>query len=145
VAERPKHFFDPRGGLPDRVTLRLTVPPGFESADEFRDLLEPALELRETDARSRHKGRRGFLGVARVLAQKPFGRPAPGEPRRALSPRLASRDKWRRLEALGRLGEFLSSYRAAWSARRAGAGDTPFPHGTYLLRVLHDVPCTGAG
>jgi REP element-mobilizing transposase RayT len=145
VAERPKHFFDPKGGLPDRVTLQLTVPPGFDSAEAFRASLEPALELREAGARSRYMGRGGFLGVARVLAQKAFGRPAPGEPRRKLSPRVAAHDKWKRIEALGRLGEFLSSYRAAWSARRTGAGDTQFPHGTYLLRVLHGVPCAGVG
>jgi len=145
VVERPKHFFDPEGGLPDRVTLQLTVPPGFDSAEQFRRALEPALERREADARSRRKGRGGFLGVARVLAQKPFARPAPGEQRRGLNPRVAGRDKWKRIEALARLVEFLRAYRAAWNARQAGDRDTPFPNGTYLLRVLHDVPCAGAG
>ncbi len=145
VVERPKHFFDPKGGLPDRATLELTVPPGFDSPEQFRVALQRALERREADARDRHKGRGGFLGVARVLAQKPFARPAPGEPRRALNPRLASRDKWKRIEALGRLAEFLRSYRDAWTARRAGADRTLFPHGTYLLRVLHGVPCAAAG
>jgi REP element-mobilizing transposase RayT len=145
VVERPKHFFDPKGGLPDRVTLQLTVPPGFASAGEFRSELESALDRREADARSRYKGRGGFLGVARVLQQKPFGRPAPGEPRRGMNPRVASRDKWKRIEALGRLAQFLKSYGAAWVARRRGATDALFPHGTYLLRVLHDVPCAGAG
>ena len=145
VVERPKHFFDPKGGLPDRVTLQLTVPPGFDSAEQFRGALQRELERREEDARSRCKGRGGFLGIARVLAQKPFERPKPGEPRRGLNPRVAGRDKWKRIEALGRLVEFRRAYRAAWNARRAGAVDTPFPHGTYLLRVLHDVPCAGAG
>ena len=145
VVERPRHFFDPKGGLPDRVTLQLTVPPGFSSAEQFRGELERALEHREADARSRHSPRGGFLGVARILRQKPFARPRPGEPRRGLNPRVASGDKWKRVEALGRLLEFLRSYRAAWEARRAGAADALFPHGTYLLRVLHGVPCAGAG
>ncbi len=145
VVERPKDFFDPKGGLPDRVSLQLTVPPGFASAEQFRGQLALALERREADARSRYKGRGGFLGVARVLAQKPFARPAPGERRRVLNPRIAGRDKWKRIEALGRLVEFLRSYRAAWCARRAGSLDTLFPRGTYLLRVRHDVPCAGAG
>ena len=145
VVERPKHFFDPKGGLPDRVTLQLTLPPGFSSPEQFRSELQRAFERREADARARHRGRGGFLGVARVLRQKPFARPAPGEPRRGLNPRIASRDKWKRIEALGRLVEFLESYRVAWAARRAGAADALFPHGTYLLRVLHDVPCAGAG
>ena len=145
VVERPKHFFDPKGGLPDRVTLRLAVPPGFDSAEQFRGELGRELERREEDARSRYKARGGFLGVARVLAQKPFARPAPGEPRRGLNPRVAGRDKWKRIEALGRLVEFLRAYRVAWKARRARADGAPFPHGTYLLRVLHDVACAGAG
>ena len=145
VVERPKHFFDPKGGLPDRATLQLTVPPGFDSAEQFRGAVRRELERREEDARSRYRARGGFLGVARVLAQKPFARPRPGEPRRRLNPRVAGRDKWKRIEALGRLVEFLRSYRRAWEARRAKVVDARFPHGTYLLRVLHDVPCAGAG
>jgi len=145
VVERPKHFFDPKGGLPDRMTIRLTVPTRFDSAEEFRAALRPELERREEEARSRYRARGGFLGVARVLAQRPLARPRPGEPRRGLNPRVAGRDKWKRIEALGRLVEFLRAYRAAWNAGRTGAEGTPFPHGTYLLRVLHDVPCAGAG
>jgi hypothetical protein len=62
-----------------------------------------------------------------------------------MNPRVASRDKWKRIEALGRLVQFLKCYAAAWAARQRGATDALFPHGTYLLRVLHDVPCAGAG
>jgi hypothetical protein len=62
-----------------------------------------------------------------------------------LNPRVAGRDKWKRIEALGRLVEFVRSYRVAWKARRAGVADVLFPHGTYLLRVLHDVPCAVIG
>jgi REP element-mobilizing transposase RayT len=145
IAKRPTHFFDPRGGLPDEVTLPVTIPPGFDSPEQFRGELERALTLREEDARARRRATGGFLGVARVLAQKPTARPAPGEPRRALNPRVAGRDKWKRIEALGRLVEFLRSYRSAWNARRAGLAGVLFPHGTYHLRVLHDVPCAGAG
>lgn len=143
TVRRPKHFFDPKGCLPDEVTLRLEVAPGFSSAAQIRDELQRALEERENEARTRHRYRGGFLGVARVLAQKPTSRPAPGEPRRGLNPRVAGRDKWKRIEALGRLVAFLRSYRNAWSARRAGEGGVVFPPGTYLLRVLHDVPCAG--
>ena len=145
IAKRPKHFFDPKGGLPDQVKLELTVPAGFNSAEQFRTLLESALEVREDAARSRRRGRGGFLGVARVLAQKPMARPGPGEPRRGLNPRVAGRDKWKRIEALGRLVDFLRSYRLAWKARRAGLADVCFPHGTYLLRVVHGIPCAAAG
>jgi putative transposase len=142
-ARRPKQFFDPKGSLPEAVRLELAVPPGFESAESFRELLAAALAAREEQAGTEHHGR--FLGVARVLAQKPSGRPAGGEPRRNLNPRIAARDKWKRVEVLGRLVEFLRSYRAAWASRSAGTDDVVFPPGTYLLRVVHGVSCAGFG
>ncbi len=141
---RPKHFFDPRGVLPEEVELKMTAPPGFASAEAFRDQLSLALEAHEAQAVRARRG--GFLGVARVLAQNPTSRPpAPGESRRTLNPRVAARDKWKRIEALGRLLEFLRSYRSAWAAWRAGRGQVTFPEGTYLLRVLYAVPCAGVG
>jgi putative transposase len=84
------------------------------------------------------------MGVARVLAQKPFARPAPGEPRFKLNPRVAARDKWKRIEAISRLKSFLSEYRTAWLERKAGIANVVFPPGTYHLRVMHGVPCAVA-
>jgi REP element-mobilizing transposase RayT len=140
---RPKRFFDPNGSLPDTVTLQLTPPLGFPSEEAFRAQLVAALAEKEKQAVL--AAGRGFLGVSKVLAQKPTSRPAPGEPRRSLNPRVAARDKWKRIEALGRLVEFLRAYRSAWAARRAREAKVLFPSGTYLLRVLHDVPCVGFG
>jgi hypothetical protein len=142
VVSRPKHFFDPKGTLPERVSLELTPPPGF-TVEDFRAKLEFTLAERGATA-VREAGAGGFLGVARVLAQKPTARPRPGEPRRALNPRVAGRDKWKRIEALGRLVEFLRAYRAAWAEWCAGK-DAVFPRGTYLMRVAHGVACAGAG
>ena len=79
--------------------------------------------------------------MAAVLAQKPWKRPAPNERRRNLSPRVAARDKWKRVEALSRLVEFLSAYRSAWAALQRGVRDALFPPGTYLLRIMHGVRC----
>jgi putative transposase len=58
-----------------------------------------------------------------------------------LNPRVGARDKWKRIEALGRLREFLRDYRAAWSSWCAGGADAVFPVGTYLMRVVHGAPC----
>jgi hypothetical protein len=140
---RPQHFFDPKGSLPEQVTLPLIPPPGFASADAFREQLLVALADHEERAVRESGGR--FLGIAKVLAQKPTGRPAPGEPRRNLDPRVAARDKWKRMEALGRLVGFLRAYRSAWAARRAGRTGVTFPFGTYLLRIAHGVPCVEYG
>ncbi len=142
---RPKEFFDARGALPDEVTLELTPPPGFDSPEQFREEVERALATREAAGRARWHARRGFLGLSRIFAQKPTARPSSGESRRNLNPRVAARDKWKRIEALGRLAEFLRAYRSAWRKRRGGSESVVFPHGTYLLRVFHAVPCAGAG
>jgi REP element-mobilizing transposase RayT len=136
---RPTHFFDPKGCLPETVSLQLIPPPGFASGDEFREKL--AVEVAELEARASRNATGGFLGVARIVAQKTTGRPGPGEPRRTLNPRVAARDKWKRIEALGRLAEFLRAYRHAWAARREGKRNVIFPCGTYALRVVHGVPC----
>lgn len=142
-ARRPEHFFDPKGSMPEMAMLELTVPPGFDSAEAFRAQLTDALARFEGQASRDHGGH--FVGVARVLAQKPTARPAAGEPRRGLNPRVAAKDKWKRIEALGRLKEFLDAYRTAWVAWRAGQRGAVFPLGTYLLRVMHGVPCVGVG
>jgi hypothetical protein len=84
---------------------------------------------------------RGFLGVQRVLAQRPTGTPAGAEPRRGLNPRIACRDKWRRIQALGQLLEFVHDHHMALKEWRAGARRAVFPAGTYLMRVLHAAPC----
>jgi len=140
-ARRPEHFFDPKGLLPRSMALELTAPPGFSSAEDFRRELTAALAEREATERQG----RSFLGVAGIRAQRPTGRPATGEPRRGLNPRVAACDKWKRVEMLGRLAGFLNSYREAWAARRAGKVRVTFPAGTYLLRVLHGVPCAACG
>ena len=142
VARRPSTFFRATGYMPETAELELTEPPGFDSPTEFSRRLADALLVREECARrERVSEGRGVLGVSRVLAQNTATRPAARETRRGLNPRVAARDKWKRLETLTRLGEFLGRYRAAWRARRGGAADTVFPAGTYLLRIAHGVPC----
>ncbi len=141
-APRPKVFFNPDGGMPATAELVLTRPPGFASTAEFQELVAAALcDLQEERRRQLSAAQRGFLGRVRVLAQRPFARPAPGEPRRQLNPRIAARDKWKRIEALSRLAGFLQAYRSAWVAMKAGLLDVVFPAGTYHLRIEHRVRC----
>lgn len=146
TAPRPKEFFNPKGDMPESAELALSVPAGFTSAKALQNQVAAALhDLEEESRRQLAAAGRGSLGRARVLAQNPFARPAPGEPRRRLSPRVAARDKWKRIEALSRLLGFLRAYRAAWAAMRSGLRDVIFPAGTYLLRVQHGVRCAAPG
>jgi REP element-mobilizing transposase RayT len=142
IATRPTTFFRANGYMPEVTELELTAPPGFASPAEFRERVVEALDAAEDDARTRlASSGRGFLGRAKVLAQNPRGRPASGEVRRQLNPRVAARDRWKRIEALTRVLDFLGAYREARDAFRAGFRDAVFPAGTYLLRVTHGVQC----
>lgn len=141
-AKRPASFFRPNGKMPEAIELELTAPPGFVSAQDFRDRLAASLAAREEQAATEIGAvGRSFLGEARVLAQTPRGRPAKDEPRRKLNPRVGARDKWKRIEALGRLAEFIEAYRAAWAELKAGVRDVLFPAGTYWLRIAHGARC----
>lgn len=145
IVRKPKRFFDPKGYLPEAVELELTVPPGFASAEEFRAQLTAELRALEEEAQRKiaAEGRR-FLGAARVLAQNPFARPSPGEPRFELKPRIAARNKWKRIEGLLRLRSWEQQYQAARTRWCAGVRDVLFPAGTWLMRVLHGAQCAGA-
>jgi hypothetical protein len=144
VVSRPKVFFREKGQMPAKAELAIVPPPGFE-VDEFRAALESALAAHEeAGLKALASERRTPLGAKGVLAQRFTARPAGGDPRRQLNPRIASRDKWKRIEALARLTDFLKNYRDAWRKRRAGEAHE-FPAGTYHLRVFHGAPCAAAG
>jgi REP element-mobilizing transposase RayT len=142
AARRPAAFFRKVGPMPEAACLELAVPPGFDSPDHFRDQLSAALRAREELARRELAAAgKGVLGVTRVLSQEPAARPGSGDPRRRLRPRVACRDKWKRIEALARLVSFLRAYRLALTRMRAGLRDVVFPAGTYRLRVAFGVRC----
>jgi REP element-mobilizing transposase RayT len=137
--KRPDHFFSKKhNSLPGNALLELSPPPGF-TAEEFRALVNAALEERERVAARVFNGK--FRGVAHVLKQSPFARPASLEPRRGLNPRVAAKDKWKRIEALAGHVEFVRSYRAALERWRAKEPGVVFPAGTYLMRVFYGAPC----
>lgn len=146
AVKRPEHFFRAESSAPETANLELSCPAGFGDLEELRRLLGVALAAREDQAaRDMADEGRSFLGVLKVLAQSPFGRPASDEPRRGLKPRIASRDKWKRIEALRRLKTFLVEYREAWRAFKSGARATVFPEGTYWMRVAYGVTCAPGG
>ena len=132
--------------MPETEELELVCPEGFESVDAFRNQLAARLaQLEQEAAQELEKEGRSFLGVERVLAERPGAWPRSGEPRRELNPRVACRDKWKRIEAIQRLRQFLQDYRVAWKDFASGLRDTVFPHGTYGMRLLYGVRCASAG
>jgi putative transposase len=142
LVKRPNHFFDPDGSMPESVTLTLSTPPGFHSAAAFREQLSSALSAAEDEASTKFGT---FLGVPRILKQRWTARASSPEPLGRLNPRVAGRNKWKRIERLTRLASFLADYRAALQDWRAGNRDTLFPAGTYLMRLACGVHCAPAG
>jgi REP element-mobilizing transposase RayT len=140
-ARRPSRFFRKEGALPKSVTLEIERPPGLGhiSPADWRTMLADRISSVESAARDeRHVEGRSILGRAEVLKQRPTDRPPSREARRQLSPRVASVNKWGRIEAIQRNKAFLAAYRAARDLWKAGAA-VLFPAGTYWLRRFASV------
>jgi putative transposase len=103
VAKRPRHFFSANGSMPDEVTLELVIPPELGDADEIRATLrERVAAVEAATAEARHRSGAPVLGRRAILHQSWRASPSTPEQRGDLSPRIAARDRWSRLEALVR-------------------------------------------
>jgi len=133
-ARRPLHFFRPNGPMPDAIELRLTIPPELGPEAEVLAELKARVELVESERQAeRHRTGIRVRGRRAVLMQSWRGQPASYEPRRNLRPRVATRSKWARIEALLYNRAFAREYilaRRRWSEGLSAI----FPHGTYWLQ-----------
>jgi hypothetical protein len=130
--------------MPEVVTLSFARPRGFEhlSSSEFAALvLERVRHTEEAMGAERRRVGATVLGRKAVLAQRWSDRPGTREPRRTLSPRVAARSKWSRIEALLRNKVFRAAYAAARTSFAAGVRDVLFPAGTYWLRRFARAIC----
>jgi REP element-mobilizing transposase RayT len=138
-ATRPLHFFRPDGPMAGVLEMSLTIPPELGPADgvlaELRDRVS-AVEA-ESAAERLRTGRR-IQGRRAVLAQSWRDRPTSHEPRRNLRPRVATPNKWARIEALLRDGAFAAAYTRARERWREGV-PAVFPPGTYWLQRFASV------
>jgi putative transposase len=145
TVERPNVFFRDNGPTPRSATLQITKLPALAhlSDEAYIDTMATHTEVHEAKVAAEVVAQgRTFLGARAVRKQSSFDRPANREPRRNMSPRVASTNKWARIEALGRLKAFISDYRAAWQAYREGRDPpVPFPAGTYWMRAYAGVQC----
>ena len=144
VASKPARFFDPdNDDLPDVIQLHFRRAPGFERLrhDKYAELVRGQVAQAEAKAAAERldKGIK-LLGRKTVLAQRWGDRPHTHEPRRELSPRVACRNKWARIEALQRNKIFLDRYRGARADHLAGR-HALFPHGTWWLCRYAGLEC----
>jgi hypothetical protein len=144
VASRPKHFFREDGNMPESVELRLARPLGFEEAPhaELAAQIKDRVTVFERTAADerRAKGIR-VLGREHILKQDWRSSPDSQTPHFNLSPRVAAKSKWARVEALLRNKAFLEAYLDARQRLKAGEKDVVFPAGTWWLRRHASVTC----
>jgi putative transposase len=131
---RPKGFFASQSKLPEYAQVKITCPPTLRDRpreEVVRELLDRR-EEKEEAARQRvsELGIR-FLGRKGILGQSPFGRPNSREERSKLSPNVACKCRWRRIETLGGLTQFRREYWACYLRFREGDRDVVFPAGTW--------------
>jgi hypothetical protein len=139
-------YFSKRTSLPDRAELRLVLPPALEPLGEERAVraVEKRREEKEEAARAKWQGLGiPFLGRRKILAQSPHASPNTREPRFQLSPNVACRDRWRRIEELQQLKEFRAEYRRCYVSFRAGDREVVFPEGTWGPVVLYGAQAKG--
>lgn len=147
TVRRPHKFFADDGAMPEEVTLRFTRPRGFEhlSHEAWVDKIRQAIAEREASAaRDRAERGIGIVGRKQIRRQSPFDSPNSHAPRRKLSPRVAAKNKWRRIEVLQRNKRWQLAYAEALKAYRTGEKPAVFPAGTYKLRVQYNVACEPA-
>jgi len=140
-ARRPV-FFSEEGDLPERVRMKLTIPPGFNhmTPKQFSNLVRGRVREKEEEIRQDFKDRgRTFMGAEKVKAQKRESKSRSWESRRKLNPRIACKDKKKRIELLERLKKFLKEYREAYKKFSKGERDVLFPPGTYKMRKFFNV------
>ncbi len=134
-ASRPRRFFRAQGSvLPAATALEICVPPGFSDRAEFRRLVDQRIVTFEADAAAHRRERRArVLGRNRVLRQPWHHRPHSTPAQRRLSPTVACRNRWARVEALHRRKWWLDAYRDSRVRHVAGDRAVIFPAGTYGL------------
>ena len=147
TATRPKHFFRDDSGMPEVVSLPIARPLGFENLekDAWANLVTEHMRTKEAE----HRQRRAAAGITvlgrqSVLKQNPFDCPSGHAPRFQMSPRVAAKNKWARIEALLRNRGFIEKYRDAFLAHIAGLTNVLFPFGTYWMRKFGKVACEAA-
>jgi hypothetical protein len=101
TATRPKHFFRDNSGMPEIVSLPMARPHVFEDLgqSEWASLITDQVRAKEADYRQR-RATQGItvLGRDSILRQDPFGCPTGHAPRFQMSPQVAAKNKWARIE-----------------------------------------------
>lgn len=145
VIKRPPGLFraEQDGGTwPESVVFELHRPRGYDdlSDEDLAALIAERIETREDSERAEAAANgETFLGRAAVLRQSRYARPAKRRDKWGISPRVAAKNKWSRIERLNADRAWLADYEDKRDRWRAGDREVVFPHGSYKMRVHHGV------
>jgi len=147
TVKRPHGFFrdSAAGGLwPETAVLTMARPPGYDDLDdeELAALIDQTVAEREGQLRrAADEAGLPFLGRRAVRKASRYAAPSSPDRRFRMSPRVACRDKWARIERLARDRAWLDDYGVCRDRWTAGDRTVAFPYGTYKLRVVCGVRC----
>ena len=137
--KRPRWYFDEDGDLPDEVEVKIEMPKVFEgklTPAEYDEILARRVRAESLTLHDELKaaGRRRFLGVKKVIAQR-WGRAHESKVKRfTVIPTISGRrsdPRWH--AALEQNEQWEREYAAARERFLAGDEDVVFPYGTYWL------------
>ena len=130
-----------RDTLPDRVTIRITPPPGYEHMTlaevraHFRRLLDERIQ--EILAEREAEGLTTFLGLEALRAQDPLESVGDTFPTFSRNPTIACIIPELRVAHIQNLQAFRSRYRDCLRQWQAGDRQVRFPRGSYWLPRFH--------
>ena len=137
---RPKFFFGERTDLPKDVEIEFKIPEmlgGVSPQEAVSRIEQQRARLEDAAHRKLASEGRSFLGRRAVLAQKPEERAKSEEPRFQISPTIACRCRWKRIEALQSLASWRREYERCRQRFIAGDREVLFPPGTWGPRVIY--------
>lgn len=139
---RPGIFFRPQSPLPEKVCLKLTIPPPFKdmSPTEFQSLVKRGIKERhqQSDTLPLKLPRRNDTESGQTHLKKPIKI----EPKIRFNPRFACKNVRFRRALHEAWRDFVNAYKCAWTLWKSGVRELCFPKGTYLMRLKHRVPCS---
>ena len=137
VCKRPSFYFrdeDKGGSMPKKMKLKLGLPESLgDSKAAFKELKELIKDQELLLQEAHKKAGKSYLGKEAVKRQSIESIPSTAGKESTLSPRLACRDKWRRMEILQLMKSFLESYKEAWGRFKGGDIHVEFPLGSYRM------------
>jgi hypothetical protein len=119
-------------------------PPELAELDVDAGVGHIQRALDEREDKIRRKAfvlKRSFLGLRALDDQHWSESPTSFARRRGLRPRIATKNKWRRIEAIQRDKAFVAAHALCRERWLAGDRDVLWPLGTYQMRVMHGAAC----